>query len=110
MLRNLPSPVARLLALLVFPLGRRERGPHDALGAQAAHALLEDDRARDALTAGIFLPRADELGLGRLDTARRIVRPRADEHDDAAHRAAEHARRGDPGRFIRPRGYAELRR
>src|SRR6185503_11880373 len=36
-LRNLPSrPVAWLLDLLVFPLGRSEAGPDDALGSEVA--------------------------------------------------------------------------
>ena len=74
-LRNLPArPVAWLLAPLVFPLGRGERGPDDALGSAAAKALLDDARARDSLTAGIFLPAAEEAGLGRLDAALRAVR------------------------------------
>jgi acyl-CoA dehydrogenase len=75
-LRNLPArPVAWLLAPLVFPLGRRERGPDDALGSEAARALLEDDAAREELTAGIFLPPAEEVGLGRLEAALRKAKP-----------------------------------
>ena len=69
-MRNLPArPVAWLLAFLVFPLGRRERGPDDALGSAVADALLEDTRAREHLTAGIYLPPAEEAGLGRLEAA-----------------------------------------
>jgi acyl-CoA dehydrogenase len=75
-LRNLPSrPVAWLLAALAFPLGLRERGPDDALGARVAETLLGDDLARDAVTAGIFIPPADELGLGCLESARSAVKP-----------------------------------
>jgi acyl-CoA dehydrogenase len=75
-LRNLPArPVAWLLAPLVFPLGRRERGPDDRQGSLAARALLDDERAREALTAGIFLPPGDESGLGRLEAALRDARP-----------------------------------
>src|SRR5690606_29283979 len=41
-LRNLPArPLAWLLAVFVFPLGRRERGPDDALGGLAARTLLD---------------------------------------------------------------------
>jgi acyl-CoA dehydrogenase len=44
-LRNLPSrPVAWLLDLLVFPLGRNEAGPDDALGAEVAATLQRDVR------------------------------------------------------------------
>ncbi len=74
-LRNLPSrPIAWALAPFVFPLGRRERGPDDALGGRAATALLEDEDARDRLTEGIFRPPADEPGLGRLEAALRDAR------------------------------------
>jgi acyl-CoA dehydrogenase len=70
-LRNLPSrPTAWLLSALVFPLGRSEWGPDDALGARVAESLLGDEGARDALTAGMFVPRTDEAGLGLLESAR----------------------------------------
>lgn len=75
-LRNLPArPVAWLLWPLVFPLGRRERGPDDARGSAAARALVDDAGARDRLTAGIFLPPAREPGLGRLEEALRRAKP-----------------------------------
>jgi acyl-CoA dehydrogenase len=75
-LRNLPSrPVAWLLALLAFPLGRSEPGPDDALGSEVAEALQRDDRAREALTAGIFVPHAGEAGLGGLEAALEAVKP-----------------------------------
>jgi acyl-CoA dehydrogenase len=75
-LRNLPSrPVAWLLAVLAFPLGRSESGPDDALGSRVAETLLGDDLARDSLTAEIFLPSADEVGLGCLEAARSAVKP-----------------------------------
>jgi acyl-CoA dehydrogenase len=75
-LRNLPSrPVAWLLGVLAFPLGRTERGPDDALGARAAETLLGDDLARESATAGIFIPPADELGLGCLEAARTAALP-----------------------------------
>ncbi len=69
-LRNLPArPVAWALRPLVFPLGRRERGPDDARVSQVAKAVLDDAEARERLTSGIFIPPADELGLGRLEEA-----------------------------------------
>jgi len=75
-LRNLPSrPVAWLVAVLAFPLGRSERGPDDALGARVAETLLGDDLARESLTAGIFIPPADEVGLGCLEAARTAAVP-----------------------------------
>jgi acyl-CoA dehydrogenase len=75
-LRNLPArPAAWALAPLVFPLGRRERGPDDALGSAIARALLDDEAARTHLTEGIFLPPDDEVGLGHLEAALRSARP-----------------------------------
>ena len=69
-LRNLPNrPVALALRPIVFPLGRRERGPDDALQHEVARTLLDDAGARERLTQGIFLPAAGELGLGRLEAA-----------------------------------------
>jgi acyl-CoA dehydrogenase len=74
--RNLPSRIAAaLLRLLVFPLGRVELGPDDALGARVAATLQRDDRARESLTAGIFIPRTDEAGLGGLEAAFAAVKP-----------------------------------
>jgi len=69
-LRNLPNrPAAWLLRGLTLPFGRRERGPDDRLGGELARVVLDDAAVRDRLTAGIFAPRPDELGLGRLDAA-----------------------------------------
>ncbi|TMA32141.1 MAG: acyl-CoA dehydrogenase [Deltaproteobacteria bacterium] len=75
-LRNLPSrPVAWLLGALVFPFGRSERGPSDALGARVAETLLGDGGARESLTAGIYVPPAGEAGLGCLEVALEAVKP-----------------------------------
>jgi acyl-CoA dehydrogenase len=101
-LRNLPArPVAWLLRALVFPTGRREWGPDDAVGAAAARALLDRDRSRDALTAGIYLPRSDEAGLGSLDAALREARA------DSGEQKREAAIRVDE---FDPVEYAQLRR
>ncbi|MEZ4332538.1 MAG: acyl-CoA dehydrogenase [Myxococcota bacterium] len=75
-LRNLPvRPIAWLLTPLVFPLGRREHGPDDTLGGRAARALLDDESARARLTAEVFVPAGDELGLGRIEAALAKARP-----------------------------------
>jgi len=75
-LRNLPArPVAWALRAFVFPLGRRERGPDDALGSAVVRSLLDDEAARDRLTAGIFRPPPEEVGLGRLEAALAAARP-----------------------------------
>jgi acyl-CoA dehydrogenase len=69
-LDNLPNRAAAwALRPLVFPLGRRQRPPSDAQGAAVARALLDDPAARDALTADIYRPSAQEPGLGRLEAA-----------------------------------------
>jgi len=69
-LDNLPNrPAAWALRPIIFPLGRRLRPANDALGSAVARALLDDPEARDALTADIYRPPADEPGLGRLEAA-----------------------------------------
>jgi acyl-CoA dehydrogenase len=69
-LDNLPHRrAAWCVRRLVFPLGVRDREPDDALGGAVARALLTDQDARRRLTRDIYLPPADEPGLGRLDTA-----------------------------------------
>jgi acyl-CoA dehydrogenase len=74
-LDNLPArPLAWLLRALLFPLGADLRGPGDALGAEAARALLDDPGVRERLTASIYVPPADEPGLGHLEDALRHAR------------------------------------
>jgi acyl-CoA dehydrogenase len=69
-LDNLPNrPAAWLVRLLTFPVRPRLRGPDDALGGEVARALLDDAEARSALTRDIYVPKADEPGLGRLEAA-----------------------------------------
>jgi acyl-CoA dehydrogenase len=69
-LRNLPNrPAAWLLRALTLPFGRSERGPSDRNGGKVARAVLDDPDVRARLTACIYTPAADELGLGRLETA-----------------------------------------
>lgn len=70
LLRNFPNrPVAWLLRLLMFPLGRPFAGPSDRLGHRVAGILLEPSPARDRLTAGLFLPKSSTEPLGRLEDA-----------------------------------------
>jgi acyl-CoA dehydrogenase len=69
-LDNLPNRAAGwLLRPLVFPLGARQKPPSDRVGAAVARGLLEDNDARRRLTADIYIPRAQEPGLGRLEAA-----------------------------------------
>ena len=45
------------------------RPPSDALGSEVARDILEDRDARRTLTADVFVPPADEPGLGALEAA-----------------------------------------
>ena len=69
-LDNLPNrPAAWLLRPIIFPLGARRRPAHDRLSAAVARSLLENREARLSLTADIYVPPPEELGLGRLEAA-----------------------------------------
>lgn len=69
-LDNLPSRVtARILRILIFPLGPRRRPPSDRLGSAVARELLEDRAARRELTSHIYQPRPHDPGLGELEAA-----------------------------------------
>jgi acyl-CoA dehydrogenase len=69
-LQNLPVRwFARLLTVIVCPLGLHREPPSDVLGAEVARALLDDREERNALTSDIFVPGPDEPGLGRLEAA-----------------------------------------
>ena len=69
-LDNLPNrPTAWLLRPLVFPLGRRFKGPGDRLSSRLARSILEGGELREALSPNVFVPEADEPGLGVLEDA-----------------------------------------
>jgi len=54
-LANFPvKPLAFLLRLVVFPLGRRERPVGDNTGRRAANAILNPSETRDRLIEGIY--------------------------------------------------------
>jgi acyl-CoA dehydrogenase len=73
-LRNFPVPgIGPAVRALVFPLGRRQRYPDDALGRQAAALLLEPGEPRDRLTAGMYVDdRPDDI-TGRIEHALRLA-------------------------------------
>ncbi len=74
-LRNLPNRlVARVLRVVVFPLGRSHPPPSDRTTIECARAMVEDDAVRERLTADIHVPAKDEDRLGYLEAARRAVR------------------------------------
>ena len=69
-LENLPNrPAAGLLSVLIFPLGAHFRPPNDRLGGRVARDILEDREARRTLTEDVFVPPADQPGLGMLEAA-----------------------------------------
>jgi len=67
-LRNFPiRPVAWLLRMLVFPLGRREAPPSDRLGHRVAAILCAPGEARDRLGEWTFLTPSANNPAGRLN-------------------------------------------
>lgn len=70
LLRNFPSrPLALVLRVLVFPLGRRLRQPEDRLAQAVAGLLLAPSEARERLTAGIFTSSDPRDPIGRIEYA-----------------------------------------
>ncbi len=66
-IRNFPiRPVAWLLRVLVFPLGRREVPPSDRLGRRVAAAITAPGAARDALLEWCYLTPSANNPVGRL--------------------------------------------
>ena len=67
---NFPSRLAALkLRAVLFPLGRRFAPPSDRLNHQCAQLLLAPGEARDRLTAGMYLARAEADPTARLEAA-----------------------------------------
>ncbi len=66
-LDNFPvRPIAWALKLLFFPLGRAADFPSDTLGHHVVESL-RDPSLRDFLTKGIYMPDAQDPGLGHLE-------------------------------------------
>lgn len=71
-LANFPNRLlGLLLRLLIFPLGRRHKGPSDRLDAEVAATLgrAEDDPALQYLFDGCYRPQSPEEPLGALRLA-----------------------------------------
>ena len=69
-LSNLPArPVAWLLRLIAFPLGRRRKAPSDKLVHACASLILSPSEARERLTTGIYLNHAPSDATGRMEVA-----------------------------------------
>lgn len=66
-IRNFPvRPVAWLLRLLVFPLGRREVPPSDRLGRRVAALLTAPNEALDRLTDWVYTTPTPNNHVGRM--------------------------------------------
>jgi acyl-CoA dehydrogenase len=73
-LANFPARwLAPVLRAIVFPLGRRQRAPDDALGRQVARLVLHPSAARDRLTRGIYVSADPDDPVGRLEHALEAV-------------------------------------
>ncbi len=69
-LTNLPArPVAWLLRLVAFPLGRWRRPPPDRLVHRCAGLLLQPSDTRQRLTEGIYINRSPNDSTGRMEAA-----------------------------------------
>jgi acyl-CoA dehydrogenase len=67
-IRNFPvRPVAWLLRVLVFPLGRREVPPSDRLGRRVAALLTAPNEARDRLIEWVYLKPTTNNTVGRMN-------------------------------------------
>ena len=70
LLQNFPSrPMALLMRVMIFPLGRHFSPPSDRLGHQIAEQLLIPSNSRDRLTEGIYIPKAGDEAIARLEEA-----------------------------------------
>jgi acyl-CoA dehydrogenase len=69
-LSNLPNrPVAWLLRLVAFPLGRFRRPPSDRLAHACATLILSATETRERLTHGIYISRLPTDPTGRMEAA-----------------------------------------
>ncbi len=69
-LRNFPVPaIGILMRALVFPLGKPFKPPVDKLGHKVATIVLNENKARDRLSAGIYINTNPDDPLGRIEHA-----------------------------------------
>ena len=67
---NFPNRlIAAVMRRTVFPLGRPYVIPSDKLGHDVARLLIEPSAARDRLTAGMYLPRAEQDIVHMIESA-----------------------------------------
>jgi acyl-CoA dehydrogenase len=69
-LSNLPArPVAWLLRMAAFPLGRHRRPPSDKLTHRTAALILSPSETRERLTKGIYINHVPSDATGRMEHA-----------------------------------------
>jgi acyl-CoA dehydrogenase len=69
-LTNLSSTwLSRLLAIFIFPFGRRHQLPNDKLSTQLAEQITTPSLCRDKLTSGIYNCDDTTCNIGKLDDA-----------------------------------------
>jgi len=67
---NFPvRPVAWLMRMIVFPIGRHFHEPTDRLGNEIAAMLLQPSAARDRLTRGVYISEDPLDAMGRIEYA-----------------------------------------
>jgi acyl-CoA dehydrogenase len=74
LIRNFPNrPIAWLMRLLVFPLGRHYSHASDRLGHQVAALILSPSAVRDRLTVGVYTNDEPDQAIGRIECALRQI-------------------------------------
>jgi acyl-CoA dehydrogenase len=67
---NFPvKPLARLMRVVIFPLGMSFRPPLDSRNRECAKIALEPGAARERLTAGMYVPKDENDATGALEAA-----------------------------------------
>ena len=76
LLQNFPNrPLAWLLHLIIFPLGKHFKPPKDKLGQQVASLLLTPSQARDRLTEDLFISKdANDTTAKLEDTLVKVIK------------------------------------
>jgi acyl-CoA dehydrogenase len=97
-LLNLPSrPIAALLRVFMFPLGKPYSPPSDRLGGTVARMIMEPGAVRDRLTGGIHVSRNIGEPMGRIEDALvKVIKAEAVEKKIAEAVRAKKIRASDP--------------
>ncbi|MEE9354048.1 MAG: acyl-CoA dehydrogenase [Methylococcaceae bacterium] len=63
------KPIAQMLKILIFPLGKKYSPPGEELVCNTAQCLLSDNPTRDRLTNGIYINQLEDDPTGRIERA-----------------------------------------